>query len=30
MLARMYERRLRGYSAIGYAIDQATDRLSFL
>jgi hypothetical protein len=26
----MYERRLRGYSAIGYAIDQATDRLSFL
>jgi superfamily II DNA or RNA helicase len=30
MLARMYERRLRGYSAIGYAIEQATDRLSFL
>jgi superfamily II DNA or RNA helicase len=30
MLARMYERRLRGYSEIGYAIDQATDRLSFL
>ncbi len=30
MLARMYGRRLRGYSAIGYAIDQATDRLSFL
>jgi superfamily II DNA or RNA helicase len=30
MLARMYERRLKGYSAIGYAIDQATDRLSFL
>jgi superfamily II DNA or RNA helicase len=30
MLARMYERRLRGYRAIGYAIDQATDRLSFL
>jgi superfamily II DNA or RNA helicase len=29
MLARMYERRLRGYSAIGYAIEQATDRLSF-
>ena len=22
MLARMYERRLKGYSAIGYAIDQ--------
>jgi superfamily II DNA or RNA helicase len=30
MLARMYERRLKGYSAIGYAIEQATDRLSFL
>ena len=30
MLARMYARRLRGYSAIGYAIDQTTDRLSFL
>jgi superfamily II DNA or RNA helicase len=30
MLARMYERRLRGYSAIGYAIDQTADRLSFL
>ncbi|MHB8302669.1 MAG: DEAD/DEAH box helicase [Acidobacteriaceae bacterium] len=30
MLARMYGRRLRGYSAIGYAIEQATDRLSFL
>jgi superfamily II DNA or RNA helicase len=30
MLARMYERRLRGYSAIGYAIDQATDLLSVL
>ena len=30
MLARMYERRLRGYSAIGYAIERATDRLSFL
>ncbi|MGA9426524.1 MAG: hypothetical protein WBV33_15705, partial [Terracidiphilus sp.] len=30
MLARMYERRLRGYSTIGYAIDQANDRLSFL
>ena len=29
MLARMYERRLRGYSDIGYAIEQATDRLSF-
>jgi superfamily II DNA or RNA helicase len=28
MLARMYERRLKGYSAIGYAIEQATDRLS--
>jgi superfamily II DNA or RNA helicase len=24
MLARMYERRLKGYSAIGYAIEQAT------
>jgi superfamily II DNA or RNA helicase len=24
MLARMYERRLKGYSAIGYTIDQAT------
>jgi superfamily II DNA or RNA helicase len=30
MLARMYGRRLKGYSAIGYAIDQATDRMSFL
>ena len=30
MLARMYERRLRGYGAIGYAIEQAPDRLSFL
>lgn len=24
MLARMYERRLKGYGAIGYTIDQAT------
>jgi hypothetical protein len=24
MLARMYERRLKGYSAIGYTIEQAT------
>jgi superfamily II DNA or RNA helicase len=24
MLARMYERRLKGYSAIGYTIDRAT------
>jgi hypothetical protein len=24
MLARMYERRLRGYSAIGYVIEQDT------
>ncbi len=24
MLARMYERRLKGYSAIGYSIEQQT------
>jgi len=29
MLARMYERRLKGYNAIGYTIDQATHELSF-
>jgi superfamily II DNA or RNA helicase len=30
MLARMYERRLRGYSAIGYEIEQATTAPPFL
>jgi superfamily II DNA or RNA helicase len=30
MLARMYERRLRGYNAIGYAIEQATIVSPFL
>jgi superfamily II DNA or RNA helicase len=29
MLVRTFERRLRGYSAIAYAIEQATDRMSF-
>jgi hypothetical protein len=24
MLARMYERRLKGYSTIGYVVEQAT------
>jgi hypothetical protein len=28
MLARMYERRLKGYAAIGYAIEQETTPLS--
>jgi hypothetical protein len=28
MLARMYERRLKGYSAIGYVIDQDAPALA--